>query len=160
MTSQPPLTCRGRTECMPSGMLEKSLPFCLLGKVTLPQPGSRASHLCPQSPPPTPSGHLPHHCNGWLLSASSTGLGSRGRGLASFLLPCPEHRGEPRSWRLATHMPLLFEHLDQRRECIIFFSQITLPTAGEGKNKSPQRAQRMRDMKPEGPGRPRGDSTG
>lgn len=52
-------------------------------------------------------------------------------------------------------VPLLLEHLDQTRECIFF--QIT---AGEGKNKSPERAQRMRHVQRKGLEGLGGDDTG
>ena len=52
-------------------------------------------------------------------------------------------------------VPLFLEHLDQTRECILF--QIT---AGEGKNKSPERAQRMRHVQRKGLEGLGGDNTG
>lgn len=65
---------------------------------------------------------------------------------------------ESQSLCLVALVPLSSEFLDLRRECISV--QITLQTAGEGKNKSPQRAERRQDVQSEGPGRPRRDSTG
>lgn len=78
--------------------------------------------------------------------------------LSSFLYPqhIPPQLIKPT--HLVAPVLLSSEFLDQRRECISV--QITLQTAGEGKNKSPQRAARRRDVQSEGPGRPRRDSPG
>lgn len=55
-------------------------------------------------------------------------------------------------------MLLSSEFQNLRKECISV--QITLQTAGEGKIKPPQRAERRKDVQSEGPGRLRRDSTG
>lgn len=140
---QPSLTHdrKNSVACHP-GVLQKSLSFCLFHEaapIPLPSsapPGLRRPSSVSQSPLFPPIRHWPHYGNRYFSSASHLGRRPKREGLS---LLC----GHTTSHRL-----LLFEHLDPTRECTFF--QITLQTAGEGENKSPQRAQRTRHVHKKG----------